>query len=103
MKMRLYKKGYSKAMFNRDSKTSTSKGKAWWLTAFQPYGCIPGKDTVPPEGLKMKGTLWFGSNDYGNQMKKLSNKLTSNKPDYGYGDFTAKKKPSWKKVTFSWE
>ena len=103
MKMRLYKKGYSKAMFNRDSKTSTSKGKAWWLTAFQPYGCIPGKDTVPPEGLKMKGTLWFGSNDYGNQMKKLSNKLTSNKPDYGYGDFTAKKKSSWKKVTFSWE
>ena len=107
MRMSLYKKGYSKAMFTRDSKYSTSQKKAWWLTAFQPYKYMPGKSSAKAKNLKMTGTLWFGtSNKYRNGMKALSRKLTKGGRKATHsttcGTFTARRDSTWKKVKFTW-
>lgn len=100
MKMSLYKIGYGK-LFTRDSKTTTKQGKAWWLTAFQPFGCMPERETAPPGKLRMKGKIWFGSNQYSKQMRALSKKMTSGN-GRGKGAFQAEQKGSWKKVSFTW-
>ena len=104
MRMSLYKQGFSKKMFTRDSKTSTKQGKAWWLTAFQPFMYMPGKSTAPPEKLRMTGTIWFSSsNKYDAEMKKLSGKMGSNKTyTTDWGKFKVRKTNDWKKKIFSW-
>lgn len=104
MRMSLYKQGYSKKMFTRDSKTSTKQGKAWWLTAFQPFMYMPGKSTAPPEKLRMTGTVWFdSSNKYDDEMKRLSKKMGSNKTyATDWGSFKVRKTNDWKKKIFSW-
>lgn len=104
MRMSLYKKGYTTKMFTRDSKTSTKQGKAWWLTAFQPFFYMPGKSSASAANLKMTGTIWFGSsNKYKKEMRDLS-KAFGNDKSYttDWGTFKVKKSSNWKKKKFVW-
>ena len=71
MRMSLYRKGHKKKLFTRDSKNTTKKGKAWWLTAFKPANYMPNKKAVGPKKLRMTGTIWFNTNKYGGKMKLL--------------------------------
>ena len=74
MRMSLYANG--KKLFTRDSKTSTDKGKAWWLTAFVFKLDMPEKKVYSKTSLKMTGTLWFPkSGKYKKSMQTLSKKL----------------------------
>ena len=78
MSMELYRSGYKKRMFSRDSKGTTKSGKAWWLTAFQPANYIPGKKAVNAKKLNMKGYIYLQSNKQ-KGMSALYNKLKSQK------------------------
>ena len=104
MRMTLYKKGYSKSMFVRDSKTSTRQGKAWWLSAFQPEIYMPGGKSAKPEKLKMTATIWFDScnRKYYKQMMKLSKKLSGGDSENPWGRFVTYGSKSWRKKTISW-
>ncbi len=102
MRMSLYVKGYSRKMFTRDSATSTTQGKAWWLTAFQPAPYMPGKKAVGPHKLKMTGTIWFDSNSYTNDMRELSEKFMTQANSKKSNGITVGG-TSWKKRTFKWE
>lgn len=89
-------------MFTRDSATSTTQGKAWWLTAFQPMMYMPGKKAVGPDKLTMTGTIWFDSNGYSKDMEKLSKKFYDKAKRSNKMSVDGKRN-QWKKRTFKWK
>jgi RHS repeat-associated protein len=105
MSMTLYKVGYGKAMFSRDSNSTTKSKKAWWLTAFQPAQYMPGKKAVGGRQLIMKGTIYFNtsSSKYRSSLLALGKEFNK-KARFG-------KRPGEKftvggngsKKTFTWE
>ena len=98
MKMSLYIG--NKKIFSRDSKTSTVQGKAWWLNALSLL--LPGGKAVLASKLTMKGTIYFGTNSYSQDMKKLSMKFfdqakSSKKMTVGGS------RNSWRTRSFTWK